>query len=153
MAKPGTIDIPRVDHIGIRVKDLDRAMKFYAVLGFELLGKAENDAVAVVKNAHEVELNLIYNANADIGGKNILMDVGEKYPGYTHVALRVSSIKAAIEALRANDIKITQGPVSFGRDGHVSVFVRDPDRNVVELRGREEDLSALGGVTVYEPEN
>lgn len=148
-----TIDIPRVDHIGIRVKDLDRAMKFYAVLGFELLGKADNDAVAVVKNAHGVELNLIYNANADVGGKNILMDVGEKYPGYTHVALRVSSVKATIETLRAHDIQITQGPVSFGRDGHVSVFVRDPDRNVVELRGREEDLSALGGVTVYEPKN
>src|SRR3989304_5577552 len=102
MAQSSTIDIPRVDHIGIRVKDLDRAMKFYEVLGFTLHAKATNDAVAIVKNANDVELNLIYNANADVGGKNILMDVGEKYPGYTHVALRVSSIKATIEALRAN---------------------------------------------------
>jgi hypothetical protein len=31
------------------------------------------------------------------------------------------------------------------------VFLRDPDRNVIELRGREEDLSRLGGVEVYEP--
>ena len=36
---------------------------------------------------------------------------------------------------------------------HVSVFVRDPDLNVVELRGREKDLSSLGGVTAYKPEN
>ena len=100
-----------------------------------------------------VEINLVYNANADGGGRNILMDVGEKYPGYTHVALQVESISAAIEALRANGIRITQGPVSFGQDGHVSVFVRDPDLNVVELRGREEDLSSLGGVTAYSPEN
>jgi lactoylglutathione lyase len=148
-----TIDIPRVDHIGIRVKDLDRAMKFYALFGFRLHAQATNDAVAIVKNEHDVELNLIYNANADVGGKNILMDVGEKYPGYTHVALRVSSIKATIEALRANDIRITQGPVSFGKDGHVSVFVRDPDLNVVELRGREEDLSSIGGVIEYVPVN
>lgn len=153
MADARTIDIPRVDHIGIRVRDLDRALRFYAIFGFELLGKATNDAVAVVKNAHDVELNLIYNANADAGGKNVLMDVGEKYPGYTHVALRVSSVKATIEALRANDVRITQGPVAFGRDGHVSVFVRDPDLNVIELRGRAEDLSALGGVTEYVPEN
>jgi hypothetical protein len=55
--------------------------------------------------------------------------------------------------LREKNIRITQGPVSFGRDGHVSVFLRDPDRNVIELRGREEDLSALGGVEVYEPQN
>jgi len=149
----GAIDISRVDHIGIRVKDLARALDFYRVLGFELHWKDANDAVAIIRNAHDVEINLVYNANADSGGRNILMDVGEKYPGYTHVALRVESIKAAIEALRENAIRITQGPVSFGRDGHVSVFVRDPDLTVVELRGREEDLSSLGGVSAYKPEN
>ena len=147
------IEIAAVDHIGVRVRDLDRAMKFYSLLGFEVHWKATNDAVAVVKNAHGVELNLVFNANAGPDGKNILMDVGEKYPGYTHVALRVASIKAAIVALRENGVRITQGPVSFGRDGHVSVFVRDPDLNVVELRGREEDLSSVGGVTHYVPQN
>lgn len=147
------IDIPGVDHIGIRVRDLERALKFYALLGFTLHFKAANDAVAVVRNSHGVEINLIYNANADAGGKNILMDVGEKYAGYTHVALRVASIKAAIEALRENGVRITQGPVAFGRDGHVSVFVRDPDLNVLELRGRSEDLSSIGGVAEYVPEN
>jgi lactoylglutathione lyase len=128
-------------------------MKFYGLLGFRLHARATNDAVAIVRNDHEVELNLVYNANADAGGRNILMDVPDKYAGYTHLALRVSSIKAAIEALRANNIRITQGPVSFGRDGHVSVFVRDPDLNVVELRGRDEDLSSIGGVVEYVPEN
>lgn len=152
MAKP-VIDIAKVDHYGVRVRDLDRALKFYTLLGFELDFKAANDAVAVVRNPHGVEINLVYNANADAGGRNILMDVGEKYPGYTHVALRVNSIKATIVALRENNIRITQGPVSFGRDGHVSVFVRDPDLNVVELRGREEDLSSIGGVVDYVPQN
>ena len=147
------IEIAAVDHIGVRVRDLDRAMKFYGMLGFELTYKAGNDAVAVVKNAHGVELNLVYNANAGPDGKNILMDVGEKYPGYTHVALRVTSIKAVMQALREHGVRITQGPVSFGRDGHVSVFVRDPDLNVVELRGREEDLSSIGGVVEYVPLN
>jgi lactoylglutathione lyase len=147
------IDVSRVDHIGVRVRDLERAMKFYGLLGFRLHARATNDAVAIVRNDHEVELNLVYNANADAGGRNILMDVPDKYAGYTHLALRVSSIKAAIEALRANNIRITQGPVSFGRDGHVSVFVRDPDLNVVELRGRDEDLSSIGGVVEYVPEN
>jgi lactoylglutathione lyase len=153
MAGSRTIDISRVDHIGIRVRELARALDFYRVLGFELHWKDANDAVAIIRNARDVEINLIYNANADGGGRNVLMDVAEKYPGYTHVALRVESIKAAIEALRESGIRITQGPVSFGLDGHVSVFVRDPDLNVVELRGREEDLSSLGGVTEYKPEN
>ena len=146
-----TIDIRAVDHIGVRVRDLDRALAFYELLGFALHWKSATDAVAVIRNAHDVELNLVFNANA--GERNILMDVGEKYAGYTHVALRVASIKGTIEVLKKNNIKITQGPVSFGRDGHVSVFVRDPDWNVVELRGREEDLSSIGGVIEYVNQN
>jgi len=147
------IDIQTVDHVGIRVADLDRALAFYGLFGFVAEHRAQNDAVVVIKNLHEVEINLIYNANNESGGKNILMDVPEKYPGYTHVAFRVGSIAETITMLRENNIKITQGPVSFGRDGHISVFVRDPDRNVIELRGREEDLSRLGGVEVYVPQN
>jgi lactoylglutathione lyase len=147
------VDIVTIDHIGIRVADIDRAMNFYSLFGFVLEHRAGNNAVVVMKNHRGVEINLIYNANNSNGGRNILMDVPEKYAGYTHVAFRVDSIAGAITLLRNNDITITQGPVSFGRDGHVSLFLRDPDRNVIELRGREEDLSRLGGVEVYEPQN
>jgi lactoylglutathione lyase len=144
-----TITIERVDHIGIRVRDLDRAMKFYEVLGFKLAHRVTFDAVAIIRNDAGVEINLILNANAGDPAKNILMDVGEKYAGYTHVALRVTSIPATIAALKANDIVITQGPSSFGDDSNVSVFVRDPDRNVIELRGRGQD--EVEGVTKYQP--
>ncbi len=147
------IDIERVDHIGIRVADLDRALNFYKILGFELHDKATNDNVVIIRNKYDVEINLIYNANNDNDGKNILMDGGDKYPGYTHIALRVGSIKGTIAALKENNIRITQGPVSFDRSGHVSIFVRDPDRTVIELRGREEDLSSVEGLTTYVPEN
>ena len=145
------INVQQVDHIGIRVRDFDRAMQFYRVLGFELHHKVDYDAVAIIRNAEGVEINLILNANAGDPKKNVLMDVPEKYAGYTHVALRVGSVSDTIKALNENGITITQGPVSFGRDGHVSVFVRDPDRTVVELRGRSEDLSKLPGVKHYEP--
>ena len=132
------IDIEKVDHIGIRVADVDRALNFYKILGFKLHDKATNDDVVIIRTKLDVEINLIYNANNDNDGKNILMDVGDKYPGYTHLALRVGSIKGTIEVLKENGIRITQGPVSFDRSRHGSIFVRDPDRNVLELRGREE---------------
>jgi lactoylglutathione lyase len=140
------IKIERVDHLGIRVRDLDRALAFYRILGFELRHKVDFDAVAIIRNDQGVEINLIINAAKD--EPNILMDVPEKHAGYTHVALRVASVAAAIEALKARDITITQGPVSFGEDGGISIFVRDPDRNVIELRG---DKEALEGVTHYVP--
>lgn len=144
-----TIAIEQVDHIGIRVRNLDRALVFYRGLGFDLVRRAEGDDVAIIRNEHGVELNLIFNANAGDPATNILMDAPDKFPGYTHIALRVASIPATIAALKANDIAITQGPVSFGESRQVSVFVRDPDRNVIELRGREQGI--VEGVTRYVP--
>ena len=152
MASERTIAIERIDHVGIRVADAKRAMAFSAMLGFELLYDVPYDAVIIIKNASDVEINLITNADNPNDGDNILMDVADKFAGVTHVALRVDSIKQTIEILAEYGVEITQGPVKFGDDGHVSVFVRDPDRNVIELRGRDEDLSALGGGAHYAPE-
>ena len=144
-----TITVERVDHIGIRVRELDRALDFYRALGFDLLRRAEGDDVAIIRNKNGVELNLIFNADGGEPSTNVLMDVPRKYSGYTHMALSVTSIPATIATLKANDIAITQGPVSFGDSGQFSVFVRDPDRNVIELRGR--DQGVVEGVTRYVP--
>ena len=75
-----TIAIERVDHIGIRVRNLDRALAFYGVLGFELVRRAAGDDVAIIRNKHDVELNLVFNANAGDPAANILMDLPEKIP-------------------------------------------------------------------------
>ena len=128
-------------------------IEFYNLFDFKLVRAADNDDVIVMKNDHDVEINIIFNANNTNKNNNILMDEMDKYPGFTHIAFRVDSIKNTIEKLNENGIKITQGPVAFGEDGHVSVFLRDPDRNTLELRGRVEDLSSLGGVEKYEPVN
>ena len=147
------MNIETIDHVGIRVADLDRAMAFYELFGFKVIHKAGNDPVAVVKNDDGVELNLVFNATDTNSGDNILMDISTKYPGFTHIAFRVDSVLETVNILNDNDIVITQGPVKFGREGHVSVFVRDPDRNTMEFRGREEDLSSIGGVETYENKN
>ena len=82
------IAIERVDHIGIRVRDLDRALNFYQVLGFDLLRRAEGDDVAIVRNGNGVELNLIFNANAGEPGPNVLMDVPKISGLHSHGASR-----------------------------------------------------------------
>jgi lactoylglutathione lyase len=146
------IDIEQVDHLGIRVTNKGRALAFYGGLGFEMDHESDFDAVVIIKNGAGVELNLIVNGVDRTGGKNILMDVPEKHAGFTHVAFRVADIRHTIAALKEMDVAITQGPVTFG-DGHVSVFVRDPDRNVIELRARLDPAAAetIEGLTFYDP--
>src|SRR5437660_3361632 len=111
------IAIERVDHIGVRVRNLDRALGFYRVLGFAVVRRAEGDDVAIIRNEHEVELNLVFNANAGDPATNILMDVGDKFPGYTHIALRVASIPETVAALNENGIPIAQGQSVLARAG------------------------------------
>ncbi|MEK9678950.1 MAG: VOC family protein [Rhodospirillaceae bacterium] len=146
------INISRIDHYGLRVTDVEKAKAFYKVLGFELFHEVDFDAVIILKNANDVEINLICNGVDLTEGKNILMDVPDKHPGYTHIALRVDSILDTLTVLEENEIAISQGPVTFGGDGHVSLFVRDPDRNVVELRGRKQDEENIPGLEFYDPE-
>mgnify|MGYP006434245245 CR=1 FL=1 len=145
------INIQQYDHSGIRITDRDRALKFYAALGFKVHMEVDFDAVIVIKNDNAVEINLVVNGQDIDDGQNILMDMPEKHTGITHLAFRVESIIETLKTLEENDIAISQGPVTFGGDGHVSVFVRDPDRNTLEFRGRMEDEDEIPGLVFYDP--
>ena len=146
------ISIDRFDHLGIRVAQRQRALDFYALLGFQVVLEVDFDAVIILKNDQGLELNLIVNGLDTLEAKNILMDVPQKYPGITHVAFGVKDIKACIAHLKAHEIPITQGPVSFG-DGHVSIFFRDPDKNTLEIRSRLESAEeqSIEGLSFYDP--
>lgn len=126
------VNVIAVDHIGIRVADAKRSLAFYRQLGFEPTYYDEHDPVIVVRNDAHVEINFIVNAVPRDEPANVLMDISEKHAGYTHVALRVPNIEETVQALQKLGIPITEGPRRLG-DG-VSLFVRDPDRNVIELR-------------------
>ena len=126
------MQITKLDHIGLRVMDADRSMRFYQTLGFEIIRKDEKEQVFVVKHPSGIEINLIATGDNNHSRQNILMDVGNRYPGYTHYAIAVTSIEQAQAFLKCCQIQITEGPVTFG-DGKTSIFIRDPDLNVLEF--------------------
>jgi lactoylglutathione lyase len=133
--KTAPIPISGLAHIGIRVHDLERSLRFYALLGFEkTAGPIGPEPVAILDHPSGLELNLILNAPA-AGEPNILMDVPEKHAGITHFALLCSDILAAKQQLEAAGVRLSGGPIRFG-PGAQAIFVRDPDRNVIELHQR-----------------
>ena len=125
-------EIAGINHVGIRVTDLEKTRAFYEQLGFEfLLGPVGPELVAIMEHPSGVNINFILNANSD-STENILMDEPVKHPGYTHIALDVTDIKAIEKAMNRLGIEITEGPVMLP-DGGVMLFIRDPDRNVIEF--------------------
>ncbi|MGL5838158.1 MAG: VOC family protein [Sphingorhabdus sp.] len=125
--------ISNYDHIGVRVSDRAKSLVFYRSLGFEPEpGEGDVDARAVgLINAQGVRINLIFNGEARLDGANILMDIPEKHPGWTHPAFIVDRLDSILEWAVTNDVEITEGPVEWGR--RRVCFLRDPDRNVLEF--------------------
>ena len=133
--KPTPIPILGLAHIGIRVHNLERSLRFYELLGFtKSAGPIGPEPVAILDHPSGVEVNLVLNA-PNVSEPNILMDVPEKHAGITHFALLCPDIKAAKQRLEAAGIPLSGGPVRFG-PGAQGIFVRDPDRNVIELHQR-----------------
>ena len=129
------IPVTGLAHIGIRVHDLERAVRFYALLGFsKTAGPLGPEPVAILEHPSGLELNLILNA-PDANAPNVLMDLAEKHPGITHFALLCPDIMAAKAKLEAAGIALSGGPVRFSAEAQ-AIFVRDPDRNVIELHQR-----------------
>lgn len=84
-------EITGINHVGLRVRDLDISREFYEKLGFKfIVGPVGPEPVAIVEHPSGVNFNLILNASDDAPRKNILMEESVKYPGYTHIALEIT---------------------------------------------------------------
>lgn len=125
-------EITKINHVGIRVANLERSRVFYEKLGFEfIVGPVGPEPVAIMEHPSGVNINFILNADSQ-SSTNMLMDVPQKYPGYTHMALEVTDIQLVTMQLSNMAIELSGGPITIP-DGSVFVFIRDPDGNVIEF--------------------
>jgi len=123
--------ITRINHVGLRVKDLAVARSFYEKLGFEFLGGPMGpEPVAIMEHPSGVNINFILNASADASATNILMDESVRHAGFTHIALEITDADAVKRQLDSLEIAITE---TVEYEGAVFFFVRDPDGNVIEF--------------------
>ncbi|NKB58660.1 MAG: VOC family protein [Alphaproteobacteria bacterium] len=124
--------ITRINHVGLRVRSLERTRAFYEKLGFEfIVGPVGPEPVAIMEHPTGININFILNASADASEDNILMDKPVKHAGFTHIALEIDDRAAVKRYLDEAGVAITE-TVELP-DGAVFFFVRDPDGNVIEF--------------------
>ena len=114
-------------HTMVRVKDLDKSMAFYALLGLKETRRIDNEGgrFSLVFMADptqpECPVELTYNWDGDGG----LPSDGRHFG---HLAYVVDNIYDMCAHLQANGVTINRPP----RDGHMA-FVRSPDNVSIEL--------------------
>jgi len=132
----GAIEIRGIDHVVLRVRDLDRALGFYCgVLGCR--EERRLDALGLVQlraGASLIDLVDVAGALGRVGGN----PPGDSGRNLDHVALQLATFDvAALRAeLAAAGIEAGEVGERYGAEGMgPSLYVRDPDGNVVELKG------------------
>ena len=124
--------ISRINHVGLRVRSMERAKSFYEKLGFNFIaGPIGPEPVAIMEHPTDININFILNASNDASPGNVLMDVPEKHTGFTHIALEITDKEAVELHLKEAGIPITE-TVELP-DGAAFFFIRDPDGNVIEF--------------------
>lgn len=130
--------IIKINHVGLRVRNLDITRTFYEQLGFEfIVGPIGPEPVAVMEHPSGININFILNTSEKASENNILMDVPEKHTGFTHISLEITDREQVEKQLAELKIPITE-TVEFD-DGTVFFFIRDPDGNVIEFHKPEFD--------------
>ncbi len=125
------IKVSGLDHIGLKVTDLDRSLRFYHdVLGLEVVhtsGPHPNGGRSATVRVGGQMLDIFYRPDFVEADR-------DKPVGMDHVCLTLDgdSMEDVLEDLRRQDVEIMWGPVTRGRS--TSVYVFDPDGIHVELR-------------------
>ena len=119
-----------LDHVGLKVTDMDKSLDFYQRLGLTVLRtsgpNAEGFRSAVVQVGNQ-ELNVFSHPD--------FVSTGAENPvGMDHFCLLAdaASIEDVVAELRAAGIDVVRGPVQR-REG-MALFVHDPDGVLVELQ-------------------
>jgi catechol 2,3-dioxygenase-like lactoylglutathione lyase family enzyme len=136
---PAPVRVLGIDHVVLRVSDVERALRFYG----EILGCREERRVEKL-GLYQLRAGSALIDLVDLRGP--LGEMGGGPPGaqgrnVDHFALRIERLdeSALREHLKAHGVDPGEVDRRYGADGYgPSMYVRDPDGNVVELKGPPE---------------
>ena len=112
-----------IDHLGIAVKSLQQARKFYEQLGLKVASEEvvphEKVKVAMIALG-ESRIELLESTSPDSVVAKFLEKRGE---GLHHVAIQVPDLARAVEMLKASGTRFISEEIKIGAGGHRYVFV------------------------------
>ncbi len=128
------MDVTGIDHLVLYVEDVERSCEFYAdELGIADVERFDGGRIALDFGTAKLNLHR--------AGEEYVPHADEPTPGATDFCLLVEgSVDAISTRLEGAGIPLVEGPVDkVGARGPLrSVYVRDPDGNLVELARAEE---------------
>lgn len=133
-----------IDHLGIAVKSLAQARKFYENLGLEIHDEesveAEKVKVAMVP-VGESRIELLEATSEESAIAKFIARRGE---GLHHVALHVDNLQQAVEKLKASGARLISDEIKIGAGGHMYVFVHPQSTGGVLLELVQEAPLGVG---------
>ena len=117
------MELKRVDHVGIAVKNLDESVKFYESLGFKVTGYevvAEQKVKVAFLPCGDSELELLESTEPD---GPIARFIEKNGPGIQHIAIRVDDIDKALEELKEKGVRLIDQTPRYGAGNARIAFV------------------------------
>jgi len=132
-----------IDHLGIAVKSLEQARKFYEQLGLSVVSEEvvahEKVKVAMIP-VGESRIELLEPTGSDSVVARFLEKRGE---GLHHVAIHVPDLAHAVETLKAAGTRFISEEIKIGAGGNLYVFVHPSSAGGVLVELVQEQPSAV----------
>ncbi|RLC27797.1 MAG: methylmalonyl-CoA epimerase [Deltaproteobacteria bacterium] len=132
--------IKHIDHIGIAVREIAQAGKFYTdILGLEIQDietVAEQKVNVAFIPITDSEVELLESTEPDGPVAKFINSKGE---GVQHIAFRVENIEEALEELKAKGVRLIDQTPRKGAGGAMIAFIHPKETNgvLVELCERD----------------
>lgn len=119
----------RIDHVVLTVTNLEESMRFYhEVFDMPVINDQSNDQVITLRCGHQlirlqkVDRSALVADQPTIGSADLCLVAGDKVDDILH-------------HLKSYYVDVVAGPIEkHGSEGAMtSIYVRDPDRNLVEI--------------------
>ena len=112
-----------LDHLGIAVKSLESAKKFYQDLGLHVISEetVEHEKVRIAMlPVGDTRIELLEATTKDSAVGRFIEKRGE---GLHHIAIHVNNLSEAVERLRAQGTRFVSDEIKVGVGGHLYIFV------------------------------